>query len=428
MTRRSFPALGFDPTPGELEAVQAVLLSLRRAIEAAARTLPRLQEACSITDDAEWGGSAAEEFSDHADDLPIGLTKGIESMGKVTTALGEWAGQLNANQAKAEELEDRARKLKAQIAAAEDDLIAAARAIPADTSHPQYAQRQAAYLGQVDRTADLDEALRAVIEQARRLEAKHLREANAAADGVRSGPDDAFEPENDAWYVQTLDGVSKVSGIVSAATAAAAAGLAITGVGAPAAAVLGTVAAGTAGISTLAGIGQRITGSRNAPSTVVLALSAIPGRTYTSALVGAGRGALRPAAGVGRTRGGLAGGKDGAAEGFTSGGVPAIVKDVNDVRRLARQHGSLTDGVRAKVATNGLNLVAKGDGKLAGEAFSNLVDATSRTVQASGSTLTLEQKRELELLKLLANPRGDAAQNAVVNLARDELHHRETGK
>lgn len=425
---RSFPALGFDPAPGEVGAVQAVLLALATAIETAAATLPRLEEACTITDDADWGGSAAEEFSDHGDDLPMGLGKGIESMGAVADALGTWAGQLKANQDKAEDLENTARKLKQQIADAEDALTAAASAIPRDVGHPQYAERQAAYLDQVDRTAKLDAALDKVIADAKRLEAKHLREANAAADGVRSGPDDAFKPENDAWYVQTLDGVSKVSGIVSAATAAASAGLALTGVGAPAAAVLATVSAGTAGVSTLAGIGQRIAGSRNAPSNVMLALSLVPGRTYTSAALGAGKGLARPAAGVSRLRSGAKQAGSGAVDGLTSGGLPQVVKNVDEVRRLAQRHGSLRDGVLAKVATDGVNQVSKSNAQLVGEGIGNTVDAGTRTVGATGTTLTVEQKRELEMLKLLANPRGDTAQNALVNVVRDELHHRETGK
>ncbi|WP_460391653.1 hypothetical protein, partial [Actinophytocola sediminis] len=230
---RAFPALGFDPAPGELAAVQAALVALARAISTAATVVPRLERACEITDDADWGGAAAEEFSDHGDDLPMALGTGIESMGAVAEALGTWATQLKANQDTAENLETTARKLNGQLADAQDALTTAAAAIPHDVGHPEYAQRQAAYLDRVDRAARLDDAIAAVTNRARRLTAKHLREAAAAARSVLGGPDDAFTPENDAWYVQTVDGVARVSGIMSAATAAPAAGLALTGVGAP---------------------------------------------------------------------------------------------------------------------------------------------------------------------------------------------------
>jgi uncharacterized protein YukE len=424
VTKRSFPALGFDPTPGDTESVQAVLLSLSRALRTIAATLPRLEEAAKITDDADWGGSAAEEFSDHGDDLPQGLGKGAEAMGKAAESLGKWGGQMKANQDKAEDLEDKARKLKKQIAAADDAVSSAAGAIPRDSGSPNYDTRYNAFLGAVDAAADLDAQLQKVIDDAHRLEAKHLREADAAADGIRDGSDDAFKPENDAWYVQTLDGVSKVSGIVSAATGAAAAGLALTGVGAPAAAVLGTVSAGTAGVSALSGIGQRIAGSRNAPSNLSLALTVIPGRTYTSAAVNGAKGLARPMIGSSRLAQGAKGVGTGAKDGLTTGGLPKLAQDVAETSRYARQTGSLRDGLKLKAATDGTAMVLKGDAKLAGEAYGSAVDATVRTVEASGGSLSAADKRELEALKLLANPRGDAAENAVVNTVRDELNER----
>ncbi|HEV7647854.1 MAG TPA: hypothetical protein VGP26_06820 [Actinophytocola sp.] len=424
MSGRSFPALGFDPTPGDTGSVQAVLLSMSRALRVIAAVLPRLEEAAKITDDADWGGSAAEEFSDHGDDLPQGMGKGAEAVGKAAEALGKWGGQMKANQDKAEELEDKARKLKQQVDKADDAINAAAGMIPRDASSPHYDARYNAYLGAVRTGADLEAQLHQVIEDAKRLQAKHLREANAAADGIRSGDDDAFKPENDAWYVQTLDGVSKVSGIVSAATGAAAAGLAITGVGAPAAAVLGTVSAGTAGVTALAGIGQRIAGSRNAPSNLSLALSVIPGRTYTSAAMAGAKGLARPVLGSTRLAQAGKGAVGGAKDGFLSGGLPKLAQDVAETSAYARRTGSLRDGLKLKAATDGTVNVLKGDAKLAGDAFSNSVDATVRTIEASGSHLSAADKRELEALKLLANPHSDAAQNALVNTVRDELNER----
>jgi uncharacterized protein YukE len=424
VSRPGFPGLGFDPTPGDTGSVQAVLMSMSRALQVIAAVLPRLEEAATITDDADWGGSAAEEFSDHGDDLPQGMGKGAEAIQKAAEALGKWGGQMKANQDKAEDLEDKAKKLKKQIEQANDAVTSAAGAIPRDTSNPHYDARYNAYLGAVNAAADLDAQLEQVIDDAKRLQAKHLREANAAADGIRSGDDNAFKPENDAWYVQTLDGVSKVSGIVSAATGAAAAGLALTGVGAPAAAVLGTISAGTAGVTALAGIGQRIAGSRNAPSNLSLALTVIPGRTYTSAAMAGAKGLARPVIGSTRLAEGGKGLVTGAKDGFLTGGLPKLAQDVAETGSYARRTGSLRDGLKLKAATDGTANVLKGDAKLAGDAFSNSVDATVRTIEASGGHLSAADKRELEALKLLANPRSDAAQNALVNTVRDELNER----
>jgi hypothetical protein len=423
MSGRSFPALGFDPTPGETGSVQTVLTAMMRTGAAIEQTIPRLQEAAQITDDADWGGSAAEEFSDHGDDLPMGLGKGAEAIVQAAEALGKWLSQLTANQAKADQLEAQAKKLKQQIEAANDAVTSAAGAIPRDTSNPQYDARYSAYLGAVDKAADLDAQLARIIADAHRLEAKHLREANAAAEGIRSGSDDAFKPENDTWYVQTLDGVSKTSGIVSAATAAASAGLAMTVVGAPAAGVLGTISAGTAGVSVLSGIGQRIAGSRNAPSNLNIALGLVPGRTLTSGAIGAVKG-FKPAIGGGRLKNSATEAGRGAADGFTSGGLPKFAQDGWETAKNVRQTGSLRDGLKLKAAEDGAAAVLKPREQLAGEAFSNTVDTTTRAIEASGGQLSAADKRELEALKLLTNPRSDAAQNALVNSIREEVNER----
>ncbi|MGH3467323.1 MAG: hypothetical protein ACRDQF_06290, partial [Thermocrispum sp.] len=94
MTRGSFPGLGFDPTTGELSSVAAVLDSLQNACQLVEEATPRLFDAVEITDDAEWGGSAAEEFSDHGDDLPQGLNTGMVAMSAVGEAMAQWFGQM----------------------------------------------------------------------------------------------------------------------------------------------------------------------------------------------------------------------------------------------------------------------------------------------------------------------------------------------
>ncbi|MGH3993024.1 MAG: WXG100 family type VII secretion target, partial [Pseudonocardiaceae bacterium] len=84
----SYPGLGFDPTPGEPGAVQAVLDTFATAGENIASILPQLQSAVSTADG--WDGDAAEEFSDYGDDIPNGLAEGAESMGQAADALVVW--------------------------------------------------------------------------------------------------------------------------------------------------------------------------------------------------------------------------------------------------------------------------------------------------------------------------------------------------
>ncbi|WP_026426136.1 hypothetical protein [Actinokineospora inagensis] len=433
---RDYPTLGFDPTPGELSAVGAMQVELAEARTMLVAVLPRLTEACKITDDADWGGDAAEEFSDHGDDLPKGIAAGAESMGAVAEALATWAGQMKANQDKAAELEARAKKLKDAADDALDAQTQAASAIPTDSTNPHYGARYGTFLRSVHEAAAAQARFEQVISDARRLGRKHLTEANAAADKIRSGPDDVFKVENDGFGVQVLDGIGRASGIVSSAAAVVAAGsLVVPGAGEIVAPIAGTVSATAGTVNALTGIAQHAVGSSNAPSWVDIGLGLVPGRTVTSGVVGAGKGLLGEAVeNGGRVRNAVKGARQGAVDGFTSAGVGKVVKDVGTLRELAAEQGSTGAALRAKAAKD---LRDKGDklaktfqdpskftpaqrdafGRLraAGEAYSASVDLAVKSAQAAGVTFTPEQRRELELLKVAGNPGRSSAENAVVN-------------
>ncbi|HYQ68400.1 hypothetical protein [Actinophytocola sp.] len=406
---RSFPALGFDPAPGEADAVQTLLLQLATAGELIDATLPRLEEAAKITDDAEWGGSAAEEFSDHGDDLPRGLGKGGEAIGAVASALSTWYGTLVANQARAEVLEAAARKLRARLATF-------------DTCTPE-STAVSARLGRV-------------VDDARRLEARHLRAANAAADAVRGGKDgDPFEPENDAWYVQAVDGIAVASDGVSLATGTLAAGLAATGVGVVPAAALEVASSGAGAVGSLAALGQQLAGSRHAPgwTSVVLGLgtSVVPGGgTAAAAVRSGGRVALRRG-----SRAAVRAARKDITAAATGGGVPGIV---NNAARI-RAHGlegkvsrDLTAAGREVARREGVDLPAnladrKAELQRLGlaakqqEAYANLVDKGTSIAEKAGVDLTPEQKAELKLLQQGINPTPKQLDKAVEDLAKDAL-------
>lgn len=358
MTRGSFPGLGFDPTPGELTSVAAVLDSLQNACQLIEEATPRLFDAVEITDDAEWGGSAAEEFSDHGDDLPQGLNTGAVAMSTVGAALAEWFGQMSANQNHAEELETKARKLQKELEAADDAMHAAGNAVPMSTDHPRYAELRGAFDDAVAKRDGIAADLDALIARAHRLESKHEREANTAAESVRGAQDDSpFKPESDGFGVQVLDGISAVSGEVAkwSATAATVAAFVPGGQG---------VAAGltaVSGVATLVNVGsslgQKAVGSSNAPSWGQIALAAVPAKAAGSAFKGA-RGGFKAAQGQGTRevvtsmgRRGL----DGASKGFArNNAVTQTRKSLDDVGRSRRgealQHTPRTSGKQAAAA------------------------------------------------------------------------------
>lgn len=426
---RSFPALGFDPAEGDPGAVQTLMLQLATACEAIGRTLPRLEEACKITDDADWGGSAAEEFSDHGDDLPQALGKGAESMTAVSDALSDWFGTLSRNQSLADDLEAQAKRIKQRLATAEDALGGFT-----DCAAPGYQAKAQAVL-------DLRDALRQVIDRARRLRDRHLRAAQQTADAIRSGPDDAFEPENDSWYVQAFDGIAVAADGMSLATGTIAAALAVAAPTTLGGSLL--PAAVFEGVSTLSGaigsgaaLGQQLSGSRNAPGwgAVLIggATSIVPGGGTVAAGVRGGiKVGTRAVAGKALKRAGKTAVKD-LRESLTSGGLPQVVKNLNEIQ---------DKGLRRKVAAD-LKEAGKAEAKRAGvsardlsatelrelgmrakqaDAYANLVDKGQQIAENAGLDLTPGQKHELKLLQLAINPTAsqvdktveDATKNAV---------------
>ncbi|OLR91651.1 hypothetical protein [Actinokineospora bangkokensis] len=438
MSRPGFPALGFDPTPGDPGTVQAVLLSMASAQQAIATTLPRLEEAAKVTDDADWGGSAAEEFSDHGDDLPMGLGKGGEAIGKAVEALSAWARVMVPNQTRADELEKRAKDLKKQVKAASEAVRDAAGAIPRDTSNPHYGARYDDFLSATKAAADLDARLAKVVDDAKRLQAKHLREANAAADAIRSGPDDAFTPENDTWYVQAFDGTAKAADWVSLATGTVAAGLAATGIGLPAAAVLETASTTSGAVGSLAALGQQLSGSRNAQgwagTLIGLGTSVIPGGGTAAAAVRSGT----RAAAKGGSRQALKQVAKDVREALGSGGAPGVVNTVKEMRergiegkvrkdlidsgREAAKRQGLTDDLsKLPLAERRDALLGLGAAEKQREAVVSSIDNTTKLAEKAGVELDDGQKARLDALKLALNPTPKAVDDAITGKITDRL-------
>lgn len=411
MTKRSFPALGFDPADGDADAVKALMLQLATASETINATLPRLEEAAKITDDSEWGGSAAEEFSDHGDDLPQGLGKGGEAITAVTSALSAWFGKLSTNQAQADVLEAAAKKLRAKLSGF-DECNA--------------------------ETAKLGTQLGRLIDDANRLRARHLREAETTAAAIRTGADgDPFKPENDTWYVQGFDGLAKVADGVSLATATAAAGLAATGVGVLPAAALEVVSTGAGGVGSLAALGQQLSGSRNAPGWTAVALglgtSVVPGGgTVAAGVRSAGRVALKR----GSKAAFRAARKDIEAAART-GALPGLVDNVNKIRRhgldgkvsrdltaagreAAKRKGTYddlpTNLADRKAELQRIGMAAKQD-----QAYADLVDKGSQVAEKAGVELTPEQKAELKFLQQGINPTPKQLDKAIEDAGKEVL-------
>ena len=435
MTRPSFPALGFDPTPGELDAVQTSMVRVQKALVMVGETSERLTAAVQLADD--WDGDAAEEFADHGDDLPMGLSKGAESMAKVAEALAKWSSKMAVNQATADNLEERAKRLEEQYEAAKEAEVGAAAAIPRDVTNPHYAARHADFVAATGETTSLFNRLEAVREEARRLAAKHLSEANETAEGIRGGPDDEFTPENDGWLVQATDGVAEAADWASLGLGAVSGALAATGIGLPVAAVTEIASSLTGAVGSAAGVGQQLLHSRHAPGWTLAGIgvvsSLIPGGGTAAA---AARQTLKVA---------LKGGSKAAVRGalkelntaVKAGSVPTAVRNAKGIR----EHGlsgkasrELTEAGRDVAKRRGIygdlpqDLAARkaalqqlGLAEKQREGMVSAIDHSEKIADKAGVEFTPEDKRALAGARLALNPKGSQIDSEIGGVIDDRI-------
>ncbi|WP_328913992.1 MULTISPECIES: putative T7SS-secreted protein [unclassified Streptomyces] len=125
---RSFPHLGFDPTPGDVERTRALarqLGDLHGELTTTVNELNRL-------DCGYWKGEAAKAFISHIDhDVTPLIKKAHDSFGRGSDALSRWADQLHGFQSEADSLEKEAATKQSAL-----DHARTAAGVPADTGTP----------------------------------------------------------------------------------------------------------------------------------------------------------------------------------------------------------------------------------------------------------------------------------------------------
>ncbi|AEW94922.1 MULTISPECIES: putative T7SS-secreted protein [Streptomycetaceae] len=102
---RSFPALGFDPTPGDVDETR----TLAKQLSNIATDLTTTYNEISRVDCTAWHGKAATAFSNHVShDVQPLIGKAKDSFSGAADALADWAVRLAAFQHRADDLERRA--------------------------------------------------------------------------------------------------------------------------------------------------------------------------------------------------------------------------------------------------------------------------------------------------------------------------------
>lgn len=118
---RSFDALGFDPAPGDVARTGDAAATVRAVVD----TLSEVEGILAGERDGRWEGKSAKAFRDSvADELTPRVQRALSSFSEAADALQRWVGQLESFQRRAQRLEERARKARDDLQAAQLSLDA----------------------------------------------------------------------------------------------------------------------------------------------------------------------------------------------------------------------------------------------------------------------------------------------------------------
>jgi len=194
----TYRGLGFDPTPGSVDAVGAVVAQLRAAVAALSTVESSIDAATRHA--ATWQGPAADAFRARA--VPPA------DPGRARAAipvLEGWAETLAANRRHTEELDARALRLRQALDDARDALQDRQNERDLAATPAATATANTAVTVATERVTAVAAELEAVLSEARTLAGEHLRAADEAAAALGA------EPAAPAPEVEAVAGVLRRS-------------------------------------------------------------------------------------------------------------------------------------------------------------------------------------------------------------------------
>jgi hypothetical protein len=194
----TYRGLGFDPTPGSVDAVSAVVAQLRAAADALSTTDSAIRTATGHA--ATWTGAAADAFREQA-----ALPADPGRLRAAIPVLEQWAETLAANHRRGEELDARALRLRRALDDARDALQDRQNERDLAATPAAAATADAAVTVAGERVTATESALAAVLSEARTLAGEHLRAADEAAAALGA------EPAPRAPAIEALAGVLRRS-------------------------------------------------------------------------------------------------------------------------------------------------------------------------------------------------------------------------
>lgn len=190
--RARFPAIGFDPCPGDQRATEYVAGVVRRA----ARSLDEISQVLNGRGDGEWRGKAAEEFRrQFNDDFRPKIDKARDSFARSATALEDWAAYMPPKQLQARALEDEAGAAKSRAEKAKTHLAGLPpepewHDVPTTDQEKREAKEEARDRSRAETAASsADSALEEIRDRAARLADRYRAEGEAIADRLKRAMD-----------------------------------------------------------------------------------------------------------------------------------------------------------------------------------------------------------------------------------------------
>ncbi|RZS40943.1 hypothetical protein EV193_103261 [Herbihabitans rhizosphaerae] len=201
-----YRGLGFDPTPGDVDAAAAASAQLGEAARSAAAALPELRRAAEETE--HWRGDASAGFRKRVGAHPSTVDSSTDTLLRAARVLGDWVAALTANKRRADELDTKAVALRRELDIARDTLQDKQNALDLAATPATVASASAEKTVAERRVSEVDSKLAEVIRAAHRLESDHRRAADRVAaelEAITSGR--APEPAPDDTRVRALVGV-----------------------------------------------------------------------------------------------------------------------------------------------------------------------------------------------------------------------------
>jgi hypothetical protein len=201
---RSFPHLGYDPTPGDVERTRSLARQLGDLYGELTTTIGELDRIeCGY-----WKGEAAKAFVAHIDsDVTPLIKKAHDSFGRASGALSRWADQLYGFQSEADALEQEA--VTKQVAV---DHAKTAAGLPTDNTVPHPAPEAspdpsaaADAKKKLQALTEANNALQGVLHRAEELHTRYTNAAHSISHDLDKAGDIA--PDKPGLFSRIVHGV-----------------------------------------------------------------------------------------------------------------------------------------------------------------------------------------------------------------------------